>query len=57
MNRSGTPTTTNDARKRPMVTITLSPEALERLDELAEAAEQGRSGMVEELIFRAKLRK
>jgi hypothetical protein len=30
--RSGTPTTPNDRRGRPMVTITLSPEGLAELD-------------------------
>ena len=64
MSRSGTATTPNTARKRPMVMITLSPEAIERLDELMVAraeslARRGlsttRSGMVEALILGAKV--
>jgi len=53
--RSGTPTLTNDRRKRPMVTLTLSPEALARLDALAEARGQSRSGAVEQLVRNARL--
>jgi DNA-binding TFAR19-related protein (PDSD5 family) len=52
--RSGTATTPNDSRRRKMVTVTLSPEALERLDELAAARAQTRSGTVEAMILRAK---
>jgi DNA-binding TFAR19-related protein (PDSD5 family) len=47
-------TTTNERRKRPMVTFTLSPEALERLDVIAADRGQTRSGAVEEMIRRAK---
>lgn len=53
--RSGTPTTPNASRKRPMVTLTLSPESLERLDAIAEARGQSRSGAVEAMIRRAKV--
>jgi len=53
--RSGTPTTPNEARKRPMVMITLSPEALEHLDELAAARGLSRSRAVEALVLRAKV--
>lgn len=56
MTRSGTATTPNAKRSRPMVTITLSPEALARLDEIARERGQSRSGAVEQLIRRARLR-
>ena len=46
---------TNERRKRPMVTLTLSPEALARLDAIAEERGQSRSGAVEALIRRARL--
>jgi hypothetical protein len=52
--RSGTPTTLNADRKRPMVTITLSPEALAKLNSIALARGQSRSGAVEALIHGAK---
>jgi predicted transcriptional regulator len=55
MTRSGTPTLTNDKRTRPMITITLSPEAIARLDEIAEARGTSRSGAVEQLIRRARI--
>ena len=54
MTRSGTPTTLNARRTRPMVTITLSPDAIARLDEIAAARGQTRSGAVEQLIRCAK---
>ena len=38
-----------------MVTLTLSPEALVRLDEIARVRGQSRSGAVEQLIRRARL--
>lgn len=53
--RSGTPTTPNAARKRPMVMITLSREALAKLDDLARARGQSRSGAVEAMITRARV--
>jgi predicted transcriptional regulator len=56
MTRSGTPTTPNGRRKRPMVTLTLSPEALARLDDLAAERGQTRSGAVEALIRNARVR-
>lgn len=37
-------------RKRPIVQITLSPEARERLDELARRTGRTRSAMVEDLV-------
>lgn len=46
---------TNRDRKRPMVTLTLSPEALARLDAIASERGQTRSGAVEQLIRRARL--
>jgi predicted transcriptional regulator len=55
--RSGTPTTPNSKRKRPLVTFTLSPEALERLDVIAQARGQSRSGAIEQLIRNARLDK
>lgn len=51
--RSGTATTGNAGRKRKMVMLTLSPEAIARLGELA--AESSRSAVVERLIRRARL--
>ena len=54
--RSGTPTLTNEKRTRPMVTITLSPEALARLDAIASERGQTRSGAVEALVRNARLR-
>lgn len=55
MSRAPDPTYTNDRRKRPMVTLTLSPEALARLDAIAYERGQSRSGAVEQLIRRARL--
>jgi DNA-binding TFAR19-related protein (PDSD5 family) len=46
---------TNERRKRPMVTLTLTPEALARLDAIAFERGQSRSGAVEQLIRRARL--
>ena len=57
MSRSGKATLTNDRRSRPMVTITLSPEALARLDAIAEERGQSRSGAVEQLVRNARLAK
>lgn len=54
--RSGTPTTTNAKRKRPMVHLTLSPEALARLDAIAKARGTTKSGAVEQLIRNARMR-
>ena len=54
MTRSGTPTTPNAKRPRPMVTLTLSPEALAKLDELAAKRGQSRSGAVEAMVMRAR---
>ncbi len=56
MSRSGTPTTPNAQRKPPMVTLTLSPEALARLDEIAAERGQSRSGAIEALIRNARVR-
>jgi Ribbon-helix-helix protein, copG family len=55
--RSGTPTTPNAKRTRPMVTLTLSPEALARLDAIAGERGQTRSGAVEQLVRNARLGK
>ena len=55
--RSGTPTTPNAKRTRPMVTITLSPEALARLDAIAAERGRSRSGAVEQLVRNARLGK
>lgn len=54
MTRSGTPTTPNTKRTRPMVTLTLSPEALARLDVIASERGQTRSGCVEQMIRNAR---
>lgn len=56
MTRSGTPTTSNAKRTRPMVTLTLSPEALSRLDAVRAERGQTRSGAVEQLIRNSRLR-
>ena len=56
MSRSGTPTTPNGQRKRPMITLTLSPEALARLDAIAAERGQTRSGAVEQLVRNARVR-
>jgi Ribbon-helix-helix protein, copG family len=53
--RSGTRTTRNDGRSRPMVTFTLSSEALARLDAIRGERGQTRSGAVEQLIRNARL--
>ena len=50
------PTTPNGKRTRPMVTLTLSPEALARLDAIAAERGQTRSGAVEQLVRNARLR-
>jgi predicted transcriptional regulator len=46
----------NAARKRPMVTVTLSPEAVERLDEIARRSGSTRSATVEALVRAASAR-
>lgn len=46
----------NADRKRPMVTLTLSPEALARLDAIAAERGQSRSGAVEGLARKARLK-
>jgi hypothetical protein len=46
----------NDRRTRPMVTLTLSPEALTRLDAIAAERGQTRSGAVEQLVRNARVR-
>jgi hypothetical protein len=53
--RSGTPTTPNGKRMRPMVTLTLSREALARLDAIATERGQTRSGAVEQLVRNARV--
>lgn len=61
MNRSGTPTTPNETRKRKMVMLSLSDEAIAKADKLAKARatksgeKENRSATVEELILRARL--
>lgn len=55
MTRSGTPTTPNARRTRPMITITLSPEAIERLDAIRSALGQTRSGAIDQMIRRTKI--
>jgi hypothetical protein len=57
--RSGTPTTsraTRAARGRPLVTLSLSTEALARLDAIAADRGQSRSGAVEQLVRNARLK-
>ena len=56
VSRSGTPTTPNAKRSRPMVTITMSPEALARLDIIAAERGQTRSAAVEALVRNARVR-
>ena len=55
MTRSGTATTPNAKRGRQMVHMTLSPEALARLDVIAAERGQTRSGAVEQLVRNARL--
>lgn len=56
MTRSGTPTTPSAKRKRPLVHLSLSPEAIARLDEIATTRGTTRSGAVEQLVRNARLR-
>ncbi len=59
MTRSGTPTTPRAARRangRPVVNISLSSEALARLDAIAAERGQSRSGAVEALVRNARVR-
>ena len=59
MSRSGTPTmprAARAARGRPLVTLSLSAEALARLDAIAAERGQTRSGVVEQLVRNARLR-
>lgn len=55
MSRSGTPMTPNAKRKRPLVHLSLSPDAIARMDEIAIARGTTRSGAVEQLIRRARI--
>ena len=50
------PTTLNAARKRKLVHLTLSPDAIAALVELATSLGSTRSGIVEALIRRAQRR-
>jgi metal-responsive CopG/Arc/MetJ family transcriptional regulator len=52
--RSG-PNIRDGERKRPPVRITLSREAIDRLDEIARARGTTRSGAVEQLVRNARL--
>ena len=54
--RSGTPTTLNADRRKPMVTVTLSEYAMKRIDKIAKARGQSRSGAIEQLIRNARLK-
>jgi len=54
--RSGTSTTPSAKRKRPLVHLSLSPEAIARLDEIATTRGTTRSGAVEQLVRNARLR-
>lgn len=42
-------------RKRPLVHLSLSPEAIARLDEMATRCGETRSGMVERLVREAEM--
>jgi hypothetical protein len=53
--RSGTPTTPNAKRARPLVHLSLSPEAIARLDAIASERGQTRSGAVEQLVRNARV--
>jgi hypothetical protein len=55
MTRSGTPTTPYAQRKRPLIHVSLSPDAIARLDRIAQARGTTRSGAVEQLIRRARI--
>ena len=59
MTRSGTPTmprAARAARGRPLVTLSLSSEALARLETIATERGQTKSGAVEQLIRNARFR-
>lgn len=59
LTRSGTATMsrgTRAARGRPLVTLSLSSEALARLDAIAAERGQTRSGAVEQLVRNARMR-
>jgi metal-responsive CopG/Arc/MetJ family transcriptional regulator len=59
VSRSGTPTMPRSARVargRPTVNISLSAEALARLDAIASERGQTRSGAVEQLVRNARVR-
>jgi hypothetical protein len=43
------------SRKRPLLHLTLSPEAIARLDELAVRSGESKSGVVERLVREAEL--
>jgi predicted transcriptional regulator len=48
-------TQTNSQRKRPMITLTLSPDAVERLDEIAKRTGRTRSATVEGMVRAAEM--
>jgi metal-responsive CopG/Arc/MetJ family transcriptional regulator len=54
VSRSG-PNIRDSERKRPPVRITLSREAIDRLDEIARMRGTSRSGAVEQLVRNARL--
>ena len=56
VSRSGTPTTRNVDRRRQMVHVTLSPEAVARLETIATERGTSKSGAVEQLIRNARVR-
>lgn len=55
--RSGTPTTPAAKRKRPLVHLSLSTEAVARLAVIAEERGTSKSGAVEQLIRNARIAK
>ena len=55
MSAPGAPTTPRAARRRPLVTLSLSPEARTRLDELARRLGLSASATVERLVREAPM--
>lgn len=45
----------NEKRRRPMITVTLSREAIERLDEMARRTGRTRSATIEALVRDAEM--
>lgn len=55
MSDEGSPGRQPRRRLRPMIAVTLSPEAIERLDEMARRTGTSRSGAIEALVRAATM--